>query len=304
MLRLRVTYGSDEQVFAIPVSEARLGSASNNDIVLRVRGVSRRHALVRRCPGGLEFSDLGSKNGILVGGRRVERAILTPGMRIQIGAALIDLEEISSSEGDLASRESPGMPTTLSETSYVGSQVEGLGSSSPGAALRLAHHIDLVGMAKPDLRSGLFARARTTLGAETLTFVERIKKGYMIRDHDGIFIEGNNVEVLELVTGEPWTWPEAEVRLRSRGAFLLAGFGKRLLVAKFAEERLPQEGWRRDFLRFLAEKFLNPGQPIDDLYIAEVRRVLELTGGNISETAQLLGVQRQTIYNILKKVAN
>ena len=87
MLRLFATHDSEEWTFEIPESEGRLGSAPENEIVLRVPGISRRHALVRRCPGGVELVDLGSKNGLFVEGRRVRHAFLTPGLRVQIGAA-------------------------------------------------------------------------------------------------------------------------------------------------------------------------------------------------------------------------
>ena len=102
MLRLLVTYGREEQGFALPEGEAKLGSASENDIVLHVPGVSRRHALIQRCPGGVELIDQGSKNGIFVEGTRVTRAILTPGLRAQIGTAWIEVEELSSIERELA----------------------------------------------------------------------------------------------------------------------------------------------------------------------------------------------------------
>src|SRR5262249_17994138 len=83
MYRLVATYAEQSPASEVPAEEACLGSAGDNDLVLRVRGVSRRHALIRRYPGGVEVIDLDSKNGLLVEGRRVERTILTPGLRVQ-----------------------------------------------------------------------------------------------------------------------------------------------------------------------------------------------------------------------------
>src|SRR5579864_5031449 len=101
MLRLLAVHGQEELVFEIPENEGRLGSAPDNELVLHVRGISRRHALVRRCPGGVELVDLGSKNGFFVEGLRVRHAFLTPGLRIQIGAAWLEVEEVSSSQAEL-----------------------------------------------------------------------------------------------------------------------------------------------------------------------------------------------------------
>src|ERR671918_3004607 len=102
MLRLLAIHGKEEQVFAVPEGEATLGSAPGSNIPLRIHGVSRRHALVRRAPGGVEVVNLKSKNGVLVEGRKVNRAVLTPGLRVQIGSAWLALEEVPSSEEPLA----------------------------------------------------------------------------------------------------------------------------------------------------------------------------------------------------------
>ena len=72
MLRLVVSHGEEEYVFAVPHEETSLGSSKKNGIVLRIPGVSRTHALLRRQSGGVEIRDRGSKNGILVGGMPVQ----------------------------------------------------------------------------------------------------------------------------------------------------------------------------------------------------------------------------------------
>jgi hypothetical protein len=141
MFRLLVLHGHEEKVFAVPGGEAKLGSSPENDFMVCVPGISRRHAIVRRVPGGVEVVDLGSKNGLYVEGRRVEQAILTPGIRIQIGAAWMEIEELSSSEAELSAglacrltrgeRSSP--PTIALQPLPTNPSV-----SSPEAALQLA----------------------------------------------------------------------------------------------------------------------------------------------------------------------
>jgi hypothetical protein len=70
-----------------------IGRGSNADVRINDPGVSRRHVEFRLQPGpeGLSLSmvDLGSTNGSLVNGHRVQHAMLTDGSVIQIGASRI-----------------------------------------------------------------------------------------------------------------------------------------------------------------------------------------------------------------------
>lgn len=304
MLRLVVTHGDEEQVFAVPEGDAQLGSASANDLVVRVPGISRRHALVRRCPGGIELVDLGSKNGLLVEGRRVARALLTPGLRIQIGAAWLELQELSSAEADfslcLADQLARGAATSRTTASVEPRLDEG--NSSPEAALRLAYHLALVEANAPEERQGLISRVRATLGAEVLVSFKRQRNRTIdIREADGHRLATDEEKLLGSITGEPRVWLRNEIRVKREGAFLLAGRGSYFLAARFSDESLARERWRTDFLRFLAERLLVPAEPLRRIEWAEIRRVLAATGDNKSETARILGVTRQTIHTAIKR---
>ena len=306
MFRLLVLHGHEEKVFAVPEEEAKLGSSPENDFMVCVPGISRRHAIVRRVPGGVEVVDLGSKNGLYVEGRRVEQAILTPGIRIQIGAAWIEIEELSSSEAelsaDLACRltrgERSSLPTIALQPLPTNPAV-----SSPEAALQLAYHLDLVEANTSEQRQGLIARFRTTLGAEVLVVFKRQRNGTIdLRECDGPRLSTKEEQLILSVSEERYAWSRAEVRLKRTGIFLLAGRGSYFLAARFPTESLAREGWRKDFLRFLASRFLVPAQPLRKIGLAEIRRVLMATGGNKSETARILGVTRQTIHTALKSI--
>jgi hypothetical protein len=80
----------------IPPDGALVGRSREGDVVLADANVSRRHAEIR--PGAADtwtIADLGSTNGVLVNGRRVEGAeVLQAGDRIVLGTADItfDLE--------------------------------------------------------------------------------------------------------------------------------------------------------------------------------------------------------------------
>ena len=65
-----------------PVS---LGRAEDAGVVLADPAISRQHAVIRRTPGGYEVTDLHSRAGSLVNGRRFERHLLVIGDQLQMG---------------------------------------------------------------------------------------------------------------------------------------------------------------------------------------------------------------------------
>jgi pSer/pThr/pTyr-binding forkhead associated (FHA) protein len=62
-----------------------IGRSADNDIVLDSLLVSRRHAQLQCVGGQCTVQDLGSANGLFVNGRRVSRAVLSPGDRLRFG---------------------------------------------------------------------------------------------------------------------------------------------------------------------------------------------------------------------------
>jgi hypothetical protein len=79
-----------------------IGRGTTADLRIDDPGVSRRHAEIRVQPGDdavvVSVVDLGSTNGTLVNGQRVQHAILTDGARIQIGGTTI-VVHLSAGEG-------------------------------------------------------------------------------------------------------------------------------------------------------------------------------------------------------------
>jgi hypothetical protein len=303
MFRLLATYGNEISAFYLPEGDAHLGTAPQNDLVVPARGVSRRHAIVRRCPGGVEVLDLGSKNGLYVETRRVPQAVLTPGLRVQVGAAWLELEELSNSEAEIAlllpepPNSAPARMTDATASTQALPDEESV--ASPKAALRLAYYIESVGVGVPGERVALLARVRRAIGAEAIGSVERTRRGRsLVREADGLLAEEH--ETLALLTDSGRPSAPGEVWLRRTDYFLLAGRDRWYIAARFAEPA-PLEPWRRDFLRYLAACFFDSGQGLKELRSAEVMRVLALVGGNISEAARRLGVQRPTIYKILER---
>ncbi|HKX14943.1 MAG TPA: DUF3662 and FHA domain-containing protein [Propionibacteriaceae bacterium] len=67
-----------------------IGRGSDSDLRINDPGISRRHAQIRVAPAGpgmqIDIVDLGSTNGIVVNGQRVQQAVLQEGSRIEIGS--------------------------------------------------------------------------------------------------------------------------------------------------------------------------------------------------------------------------
>jgi DNA-binding NtrC family response regulator len=75
------------------VSRTQTGSG---ELLLADPEMSRQHARLVQGPGGWEIHDLGSKNGTLVNGERVNQASLTDGDVIEVGATLLVYREDAS----------------------------------------------------------------------------------------------------------------------------------------------------------------------------------------------------------------
>jgi hypothetical protein len=70
-----------------------LGRAPENSLLLADHHLSRCHARIELAEHGFVLTDLGSRNGTFVGGRRVTRHPLEPGDRIQMGSSLLEFQQ-------------------------------------------------------------------------------------------------------------------------------------------------------------------------------------------------------------------
>ncbi len=82
-----VVYRNDKQELRVPVAEsgASIGRDAGNAVQLTSPEVSKRHAFLHHTPQGWSIRDLGSRNGLLVNGSRVQEAILRNGDQVLIG---------------------------------------------------------------------------------------------------------------------------------------------------------------------------------------------------------------------------
>jgi tetratricopeptide (TPR) repeat protein len=69
-----------------------IGRGADQDLVLADIAVSRRHIKIHLLPGGYKLQDLGSGNGTLINGKRVDEVMLVDGDQIELGNTLLRFE--------------------------------------------------------------------------------------------------------------------------------------------------------------------------------------------------------------------
>lgn len=83
---------SPDQPFSLPTTDgfsALIGREEDCDICIPIASVSSRHAVLERVPGGLVLRDIGSTNGLVVDGKRVEQVMLAPSIQVVMGEATL-----------------------------------------------------------------------------------------------------------------------------------------------------------------------------------------------------------------------
>jgi len=89
-----VSYKGGKQDLAFPIADAltAIGRAPDNLIQLTDPDVSKYHAAIFRKDQTWHLKDVGSKNGVLLNGRRIREAVLRHGDRITIGSTELVFE--------------------------------------------------------------------------------------------------------------------------------------------------------------------------------------------------------------------
>ena len=90
------------RTFQLTSSTTCIGSHKENDVVLRVAGVSRRHVVLNQVDGRLWVEDRGSKNGTWINGYRVTRAPMEVGDELSVGSVALRLEDAHPQDACLA----------------------------------------------------------------------------------------------------------------------------------------------------------------------------------------------------------
>jgi type VI secretion system protein len=97
-----------EKQYVFTTSPVRIGRNQLNDIPIPRPFVSLFHALVRFDKGSIAIVDLGSTNGVVVGGKRIEKNVpaqIKPGMQVTIGSVEFEFSRDAKAQKDTSSRQ-------------------------------------------------------------------------------------------------------------------------------------------------------------------------------------------------------
>jgi transcriptional regulator with PAS, ATPase and Fis domain len=98
-VRVLVESGPDKGYERFIVNQTlRVGSSSDNDLVLSDRFVSRRHCAIEPVADGIRIRDEGSRNAILMDGIRVRDATVSGAVRLSLGDTVLLVEPQSDRE--------------------------------------------------------------------------------------------------------------------------------------------------------------------------------------------------------------
>ena len=106
--RLVVVEGEDTGRVYDLGARTTMGREEGNDVKIGDPMASRQHALIERVGDAYQVTDLGSSNGTLVNGQRVNQYPLQPRDRLQIGPLVLELIE---SDAQTSSADSPQFET-------------------------------------------------------------------------------------------------------------------------------------------------------------------------------------------------
>ena len=87
------------EVFPLAKEYIYVGRALDNDIVLKDKGVSRRHVFFRQIGDTLTVTDMGSKNGTTVNDRFIQEKRIAHGDAIRVGSTMITVEQVNVETG-------------------------------------------------------------------------------------------------------------------------------------------------------------------------------------------------------------
>jgi DNA-binding NtrC family response regulator len=205
--RLRITERGRERWQVVPRAGLTVGKAPVNDVVLSDPYVSSRHLRIEPRGGRWHLADLGSSNGTLLGGARVERAELPFGLPLRLGDSELVLEPPVVSDAarpssfeQMVSRD-PGMRRVFELVERVApsdAAVTILGDTGTGKELvARALHARSPRAAAPFIPVNCSAIAETLIESElfghekgAFSGAERLRKGAFEEAHGGtIFLD-------------------------------------------------------------------------------------------------------------------
>lgn len=101
MAKLLVQESSGVREFELVDNEVQIGRELDNVLRIADPSISRHHAVIRKIATGYEVQDLGSSNGVLLNGSKVQSSPLQDGDRITLGQVQITFADPKPAESPL-----------------------------------------------------------------------------------------------------------------------------------------------------------------------------------------------------------
>jgi len=250
MLRLVVTCDDSRRTLPLPAEPATIGSDNDNDLVVACAGVSRKHATLSVRGETIVVQDLGSKNGLILRGRRVRHAELKPGEDVRIGRATLRLERISTADADRAisfveasSTHSPAGGRTETDVPIDGAT----------GALRWVREVEAAGESLGARRREFLRRARSIAQSDAIVLCHRLRGGDIAIDEiDGVMpVDDSLAPAVASI--------DKATHATVHGRWLIAPLGGGSVAAVHGDARTLRAPWCREFLEFVAAKLFDVG---------------------------------------------
>jgi pSer/pThr/pTyr-binding forkhead associated (FHA) protein len=174
-----------EQEYLLQKSTITVGRSTTSDITVADAKVSRAHARLDCKDAGCTLVDLGSANGVLVNGKRVERTVLSPGDLIALGDSTLRFEvETPTSTAELIAIDSTAeLDATLAEATVRMTLTD---TALPRLAVHTATRTWDVLLDQETLAIGRHSRSDLRLNFASASRhharIERVRGGFRIRD--------------------------------------------------------------------------------------------------------------------------
>ncbi len=110
MIRMTVREGGTVRSVRLEGARAEIGSGPAATVRLSGAGISTRHCVIRGLRRGFEVLDQASREGTILNGTRVSRALLRPGDTLTVGSASVVLEEAALDPGARPASPAPAVP--------------------------------------------------------------------------------------------------------------------------------------------------------------------------------------------------
>jgi DNA-binding NtrC family response regulator len=256
MLCLTARYKGEAVRFPVSGKGARLGAGVENEFVIPFPGVSRVHAHLAREGSEVVLRDAGSRNGIHVGGLRVEEVRLKRGDTVQIGRAVLILDEAPTSEFEVGIKLTP-IPRRSAEGRPSTAVGLDSGVSSPAAGMRLIREMEGRGESLSLRLPEVLAHLRTVLDADAVVLAGLVKEEISILGGAGALPPLHSFDGLKV--GEASDRGPARVSPNPDGGTRAASgwtdeHGGRALIAFYGPSSHLVPSWQQELISYVASR--------------------------------------------------